>query len=122
MFMLACVTHTAIAHGLSSRTDVQYVKIFDGECDENGNERRMYDGRDNPGNTTDEKVAECSKACRSQKTPKDGKSWADFIAKGFIVNPARGTCYCESADSSTCTRASGNEDYKRYDWTSQLGL
>ena len=81
----------------------------------------MYDGAsDNPGKTTDGRIAECSKACLSQKTPKEGKKWTGFIPKGFIVQPD-GRCFCENSESVSCTRRTVNTDYKRYDWR-LLGL
>lgn len=92
--------------------------MFDGECDAD-NQILVYEGTgDNPGNTAAEKVAACSKACLTEKAPVDGKSWIHFVTKGFVVNPD-GRCYCESA-ASTCKRS--NNNFKRYDWTSQLGL
>ena len=97
--------------------------MFDGECT-NGQELRMYEGTgDNPGDTTEAKVAACSNACRTKKTPVDGKSWtATFVSKGFIVKP-NGRCYCESADSITCSKTTETnaDGFDRYDWRS-LGL
>ena len=84
----------------------------------------MYDGGgDNPGRTVEQQAFECAKACLSkQKRSKtETKSWTGFIPKGFIVAPGGkhyGRCYCEDADSSTCTRASSADGtkYYRYDF------
>lgn len=114
------VTHALFADGLSSPVDAGYVKVFDGqECD--GGEIRMYAGDDNPGKTAKEIVHACFEACRTKKTPEDEtKSWASFgVAKGFTViatGNLAGRCYCESADSSTCSTSTGK--YDRYDFKS----
>lgn len=93
----------------------EYVKTFDGEC-ESGSQLKMFDSGDNPGKTPEKKVTECSKACRAKKPPTEG-SWGAFEAKGFIVNLANGTCFCESEDIFTCKRYS-TDAYDRYDWIS----
>ena len=116
------ISRACVAHDASSPSDVQYVKMFDGEC-ENGKELRMYEGTgDNPGKTVEQKVAACSMACLTKKAPVDEKSWTNFVSKGFIVKP-NGRCYCESADSITCSQDFENnaDSFDRYDWRS-LGL
>ena len=99
-----------------SISDIQYVKIFDGECD--GSELFMYDDGENPGRTIEEQVAWCSASCREKKKPKSG-SWAEFgAAEGFIVIPTgthKGRCYCESKTSVECKR-DVESSYDRYDW------
>ena len=108
-----------IAYEVPSPIDVQYVKVFDGECD-NGSELRMYNGNgDNPGKTADDRVAACSHACITKKTPATGE-WKDFLPKGFIVNATNGRCYCESWDVFTC-KLKSSDFYDRYNWIS-LGL
>jgi len=74
------------------------------EC--NGNEIRMYDGNGDNDGTLLEKEAKCSQACQIKKTPIHG-SWDGFIAKGFILKHGSGRCWCEDADSSTCTQLKG---------------
>ena len=89
-----------------------HVKIFDGECD-GGKEEKMFEGRgagDNDG-TAEEQASKCSEACLTNK---------NFDWKGFIVRPTDGRCFCETADSTTCSRYRGQWalHYDRYDWTS----
>ena len=93
-------------------------KIFDGEC-YSGKEIRMFEGNgDNPG-TAEERTARCSNACLSRQKPLEG-TWTGFVAKGFIVIPTSGRCYCESSDSETCKRT--KDAYDRYDWKTPRGL
>jgi len=93
--------------------DVAHTKQFDGECT-NGSEIRMYEGNgDNPG-TPEERAVRCSAACRNKKAALSG-SWTGFVATGFIVIPTNGRCYCESAESASCSRT-GTSEYDRYDW------
>ena len=74
-----------------------------------------FDGDgDNPctGDNTD-----CIERCYQQCTTwnEDGT----FTSKGFILkatNNYDGRCYCEAADSSTCTRGGVGGDYFRYDY------
>merc|ERR1712159_761510 len=89
-------------------------KIFDGECAD-GKEIRMYEGNgDNPG-SPEERAVRCSNACRTKKKALSG-SWTGFVAKGFVVVPTTGRCYCESADGFNCKLTSNT--YDRYDWRS----
>ncbi len=90
-----------------------HLKVLDGECTD-GSEIRMYEGNgDNPG-SAEEQAMRCSEACLHKKEPLSG-SWADFVAKGFIVVPTTGRCYCESSDGYTCVRKT---DYDHYTWES----
>ena len=96
---------------LSLDTLITWTKIFDGECDD-GKEINMYEGDgDNSGS---DYVEKCAQAClNTTRTPITG-SW-DYLgsALGFIVAP-NGRCWCESADSSTCTQT--DSSYDRYDF------
>ena len=109
---------TLSLHDACSPTGAEYVKVFDGECND-GDEIRMYGGGgDNPGSTAEERIRACSQACQTKKTPTEG-SWDGFIAKGFAVilkGKQAGRCFCENADSATCKRA--RNAYKRFDWIS----
>ena len=92
---------------------INYKKIFNGEC--TGSEILAFAGDgDNPctGDNTD-----CIERCYQQCTTwnEDGT----FTSKGFILkatNNYDGRCYCEAADSSTCTRGGVGGDYFRYDY------
>ena len=88
-----------------------FHKVFDGEC--KGPEIRMYEGNgDNPG-SEQQRASRCAQACNSKKVPLSG-SWRGFAAKGFVVIPGSGRCYCESSDSKVCPRVKSR--YDRYDW------
>ena len=103
-----------------SRADLAHSKKFDGECAD-GSEIRMYEGNgDNPG-TAEERAIRCSAACKSKKKALSG-SWDGFVAKGFVVIPTTGRCYCESSHSLTCKRSPGTNPYDRYDWKVAPGL
>ena len=106
-----------------TRARPEHIKIFDGECS-NGVEICMYEGsstnaegtvtpRDDPGTDAASRAKACSDACLDRKIALSG-SWSGFFAKGFVVDPTTGRCYCESADSATCTRDVNHWD--RYDW------
>ena len=75
-------------------------KIFDGECV--GPELLKFyhaiTSNANPGTNTAERVQNCANACFGVNVPGSG------VAKGFVVTPDTGVCWCESQDSSTCTR------------------
>ena len=89
-----------------------FHKMFDAECT-SGSEIRMYAGNgDNPG-TSAQRASRCSEACLTKKTPLSG-SWISFVARGFIVYPTSGRCYCENANSATCSKNANG--YDRYDW------
>ena len=101
-----------------SLQNIQYVKIFDQECD--GAEIRMYEGRDdNPGWNFETRTRACATACTTKKTPLSG-SWDGFTATGFIVyddsgGSTEGRCFCEESSSTTCSRV-GSSAYKRHDF------
>ena len=96
------------------------MKIFDGECS-SGKELRMYEGNgDNQGSAT-ERAIRCSEACRAKMKPRAG-SWKGFVAKGFIINPGNGRCWCESSDAFTCKRGSSKSSYDRYIWKTKGAL
>ena len=79
----------------------------------------MYEGNgDNPG-TAQERAVRCSQACRSKKKALSG-SWDGFVAKGFVVVPTSGRCYCETSSGLVCKRVSNN--YDRYEWKSSAGV
>ena len=84
--------------------------MFDGECD--GPEIRMAN-QDTSG-TKQEQASRCSEACATKKQPLKG-SWSGFVAKGFITNLKNGACFCEAANSESCTRQA-TDGYARYDW------
>ena len=96
----------------------KYIKIFDGEC-YSGSEIRMFEGNGDNDGTPEERTARCSNACLSRQKPLEG-TWTGFVAKGFIVIPTSGRCYCESSDSETCKRT--KDAYDRYDWKTPRGL
>ena len=89
---------------------------FNGECTD-GFERLIYENSsDNPG-TRIEQRKRCEEACKDSE-----------IYKGYIVydastgshtdnTAANGRCFCESSDSSTCTKDE-NTGYVRYDYES----
>jgi len=101
--------------------DAGFKKIGDFECAD-GNEVQMFDGSHTTGNTDNpgtfaEQLKACKNACLTKKVytgPGEG-SWDKFgsTVLGFIMND-KGRCYCEAADSSTCTQKS-NGSYARYD-------
>jgi len=91
----------------------KYYKVFDGECD--GKEIRMFNGNGDNDGSSAARAALCAQACQVKARPVAG-SWTGFKARGFIVVPTTGRCYCESADSRTCART--NNSYDRYDWGS----
>merc|ERR1719379_712371 len=73
----------------------------------------MFEGNgDNPGPEMI-RIQRCGSACHNKQKALSG-SWSGFKAKGFIVYPTSGRCYCESADSKSCTRHSNG--YDRYDF------
>lgn len=97
-----------------SELSTTFVKKFDEECT-NGDHYRVYAGcwnSDAPNTypdgttvcdaTSEKRIDECGKRCL-QLYP---------TLPGFIVHP-NGRCYCQTADSATCSRASS--DYDRYD-------
>ena len=92
------------------------------EC--SGAEVMMYAGAteltfgisDNPGNTYDERVYECHKACVLRQSPHADTQYqwthSDMkIAFGFVVD-SNGRCFCEGQKSDTCSRVTS---YHRYD-------
>jgi hypothetical protein len=90
-----------------------YQKAFDGEC--GGEELLMFEGDGDNEGTVEERTHNCAVACESKQTPLTG-SWSGFEAKGFVINlESSGRCFCESAESATCSRVENG--YERYDWT-----
>jgi hypothetical protein len=83
------------------------------ECT-NGKEIRMFDGDGDNEGTVAEMVYKCSRACLSKKNPTYG-SWTGFVPKGFIVRHDNGRCWCEDADSNSCSKEP-EEHYRRYDF------
>ena len=116
---LGCLRSCSIVHTptlqLFLLADKVFIRRYTGECT-GGKEIRMYEGnRDNPG-SAEERASRCSTACLAKKAPLSG-SWSGFVAKGFIVRPTDGSCYCENSDSVTCPR-DYKYGYERYDWGS----
>ena len=93
------------------------MKVFDGECADDGiksSEIKIFAGDDNPGKTYEERVAECAKGCLS----KTWNSGGTHVAKGFIVR-LNGRCFCESSSALTCKRIPvPTVNYTRYEWSS----
>ena len=94
-----------------------------GEC--NGAETLKYyhqsQNNANPGTTVAERVKYCAEACDGFNVPGNAGG-PGGVAKGFIVTPGAGVCWCEPNDSSTCprtmdpTRDAANTGYDRYDF------
>jgi hypothetical protein len=93
----------------------EVTKIGDFECAD-GNEIRMFDGKDDNVGNFDKKLENCKRACLDKKSPLSS-SWALFGSKmpGFIMN-LDGRCYCESSSSGNCER--DTDGYSRWDFGS----
>ena len=117
------VTDTVLVTEAANVVCIGYHKVFDGEC--GGAEFRKYyhaiTNDANPGTTVAERVKYCAKTCDGFNVPSSAGG-PGGVAKGFIVMPERGVCWCEPQDSSTCTRAmdptrdAANTGYDRYDF------
>ena len=99
-----------------------WTKIFDGECTD-GSELLMYNGvSDNPGTDEASRTKACAEACLNKNTVLSSGSWDGFNAAGFIVfhkegSGPNGRCWCEDANSNSCSNTVGDSDFDRYDFT-----
>jgi len=102
----------------SNFVDGEWEKQFDGECGE-GQEIRMFEGAENPGETNETRIKECASACRTRKITLSG-SWKHFAALGpvlgYVFKPDPSRCYCENSNSATCSRTGADSGWQRYDF------
>jgi len=90
------LTHSSAPRGRSYR----YVR--NGECN-TGSEVNQYGGT---AANLEEQLVRCAEICAD---------YTGWVAQGFIVNSDLKSCYCESADSSTCG-VDWQDGWQRYDF------